>query len=250
MCGGAAGLLFARWGTIALVTRVANGAEYVPLSISPDSRVLGFTLGVCLLTGILFGLAPALRVTRSDLTPVQKERVRTPAGTGGRSNLSNLVVVLQVAVSLFLLVGAGLLVRTLRELENQDWGFARDKVLVVSIDPKRAGYKPDQLAALYHELLDRVNALPGVRSASLALYSWLSDMEVLQGVAVPGYTPQPDERTTVQVNLVGSTVSRNRGYDSAAWPRIRCPGYGRLSSRGGCERGACAQILFRTEPDR
>jgi predicted permease len=211
MCGGAAGLLFARWGTLALVTRVANGAGYVPLSVSPDSRVLGFTLGVCLLTGILFGLAPALRVSHSDLTPVLKESVRTPAGPGGRWGLSNLLVVLQVAVSLFLLVGAGLLVRTLRELENQDWGFAREKVLVVSIDPKRAGYKPEQLPALYQQLLDRVNALPGVRSASLALYSWLSDMEVLQSVTVPGYTPQPDERTTVQVNLVGPRYFETEG---------------------------------------
>jgi predicted permease len=211
MCGGAAGLLFARWGTIALVTRVANGAHYVPISITPDSRVLGFTLGVCLLTGILFGLAPALRVSRSDLTPVQKESVRTLAGTRARSNLSNLLVVLQVAVSLFLLVGAGLLVRTLRELENQDWGFAREKVLVVSIDPKRAGYKPEQLTALYQQLLDRFNALPGVRSASLALYGWLSDMEVVLRITVPGYTPQPDERTSVQVNLAGPRYFETEG---------------------------------------
>ena len=211
MCGGAAGLLFARWGTIALVTRVANGAEYVPLIISPDSRVLVFTFGVCLLTGILFGLAPALRTSHSDLTSVQGESVRTPTGTRGRSNLSNLLVVLQVAVSLFLLIGAGLLVRTLRELENQDWGFARDKVLVVSIDPKRAGYKPEQLGSLYQQLLDRASALPGVRSASLALYSWLSDMEVLQNVTVPGYTPQPGERTAVQVNLAGPRYFETEG---------------------------------------
>jgi len=84
MCGGAAGLLFARWGTIALVTWVANGAEYLPLSVGPDSRVLVFTLGVCLLTGILFGLAPALRTSHSDLTPVQGESVRTPTGTRSR----------------------------------------------------------------------------------------------------------------------------------------------------------------------
>ncbi len=211
MCGGAAGLLFARWGTIALVTRVANGADYVPLSVSPDSRVLGFTLGLCFLTGILFGLAPALRVSHGNLTPALKESVRTAVGGGGLWSLSNLLVVSQVAVCLLLLIGAGLLVRTLRALENQDWGFARENVLVMSIDPKRAGYKPQQLPALYQQLLDRVNALPGVHSASLALYSWLSDMEVIQGITVPGYTPQPDERTTVQVNLVGPRYFETEG---------------------------------------
>ena len=209
--GGAAGLLFARWGTIALVTRVANGAEYVPLSLSPDSRVLGFTLGVCLLTGILFGLAPALRASRIDLTPALKESVRTAAGSGGQWSLSNLLVVTQVAISLFLLIGAGLLVRALRALENQDWGFVREKVLVVSIDPKGAGYKPEQLSALYQQMLDRPNALPGVRSASLALYSWLSDMEVIHRITVPGYTPQPDERTSVQVNLAGPRYFETEG---------------------------------------
>ncbi|PYV15694.1 MAG: hypothetical protein DMG21_14320 [Acidobacteria bacterium] len=210
MCGGAAGLLFARWATAALVTRVANGAAFVPVSVSPDSRVLGFTLGVCVLTGILFGLVPALRASRGSLTAALKGGALASAG-GGRRGPSNILVVSQVAVSLFLLIGAGLLVRALRALENQDWGFARDKVLVVNIDPKRAGYKPDELPALYQQLLDRVNALPGVGSASLALYSWLSDMEVIQGVTVPGYTPQPDERTSVQVNVVGPRYFETEG---------------------------------------
>src|SRR6059058_4383477 len=194
LCGGAAGLLFADWGTTALVTRVANGADYAPLSVSPDSRVLGFTLCVCVLTGILFGLAPALRLSYNNLTPALKESVRTAVGGGGPWGLSNLLVVSQVAVSLVLLIGAGLLVRALQALDNQDWGFGREKVLIVSIDPKPAGYKPEQLPALYRQLLDRVNALPGVHSASLALYSWLSDVEVIQRITVPGYTPQTDER--------------------------------------------------------
>ncbi|PYV25051.1 MAG: permease, partial [Acidobacteria bacterium] len=211
LCGGAAGLLFASWGTTALVARVANGADYVPLSVSPDSRVLGFTLCVCILTGILFGLAPALGVIRGNVTLTLKENVRTAFGGGGRWSLSSLLVVSQVAVSLFLLIGAGLLVRALRALENQDWGFAHEKVLVVNIDPKRAGYRPEQLPALYRQLLDRVNALPGVHSASLALYSWLSDIEMIRRITVPGYTPQPDERTSVQVNLAGPRYFETEG---------------------------------------
>jgi predicted permease len=211
LCGGAVGLLFARWGTIALVTRVANGAGYLPLSADPDSTVLGFTFGVCVLTGILFGLAPALRSSHADLTPALKQSVQTPRGAGVRWSVSDPLVVFQLAVSLFLLIGAGLLVQALRTLENQDWGFSGQKVLVVNIDPKRAGYKPDELPGLYQELLDRLNALPGVRSASLALYSWLSDMEVLQRVTVPGYMPQPNERTTVQVNLVGPRYFETEG---------------------------------------
>ena len=211
MCGGAAGLLFARWGTVALVTRIANGTAYLPVRVSPDQGVLGFTLGVCFLTGILFGLAPALRASHVNLTPALKESVGAAGRSGGGSRLSNLLVVSEVAACLFLLIGAGLLVRALQVLENQDWGFARERVLVVNIDPKRAGYKPEQLAALYQQLLDRVNALPGVRSASLALYSWLSDMEVIQGITVPGYMPQPGERTSVQVNLVGPRYFETEG---------------------------------------
>ena len=192
------------------MAQVANGASYLPLSVNPDSKVLALTLGICVLTGILFGVAPAVRASRADLTPALKESVRTSAGAGGRWGLSNLLVVLQVAISLFLMIGAGLLVRTLRALENQDWGFAREQVLLVSIDPKQAGYKPEQLSALYQQLLDRVG-LPGVRSASLALYSWLSDMEVGQGVTVPGYTPQPNERTSVQINLAGPRYFETEG---------------------------------------
>jgi len=140
-----------------------------------------------------------------------KEDVRTAFGGAGRWSLTGLLVVSQVAMSLFLLIGAGLLVRALQALVNQDWGYSREKVLVVSVDPKRAGYKPEQLPTLYGNLLDRVNAIPGVQSASLALYSWLSDMEVIQRIAVPGYTPQPDERTSVQVNLVGPRYFETEG---------------------------------------
>jgi predicted permease len=211
LCGGAAGLLFARWGTIALVAGVANGAGYIPLSVSPDSRVLGFTLGICFLTAILFGLAPALRASRGELTPALKEGSRNGQGRGEGWAAASPLVVFQVAVSLFLLIGAGLLARALRTLANQDWGFTREQVLVVSMDPKRAGYKPAQLPVFYRQLLDRVNALPDVRCASLALYSWLSDMEVLQPITVPGYTPQPDERTTVQVNLAGPRYFETEG---------------------------------------
>jgi len=209
--GGAAGLVFATWWTTALVKRVANGSEFIPLSISPDSRVLGFTLAICILTGILFGLAPALRSGRSDLMPTLRESVRTAMGVGGRWNVSNLLVVFQVAVSMFLLIGAGLLVRALRALQNQDWGFGGGNVLLVNFDPKRAGYQPAQLPALYRQVLDQVNALPSVRSASLALYSWLSDTKVLQKVAVPGYASQVGERTTVQVNLVGPRYFETEG---------------------------------------
>jgi predicted permease len=211
MCGGGVGLLFARWWTSVLVKRVANGSDFVPLSINPDSRVLGFTLVVCVLTGILFGLAPALRASQGELTPALKKSLRTAKGVGTRWSASNLLVVFQVAVSLFLLIGAGLLVQTLRALERQDWGFSGKKVLLVNIDPKRAGYKPQQLSGLYQQILDRVNGLPAVRSASLALYSWLSDMKVLQKLTVPGYTPQSGERTTVQINLAGPRYFETEG---------------------------------------
>ncbi|MGO8786334.1 MAG: ADOP family duplicated permease [Terriglobia bacterium] len=204
--GGVLGLAFAVWGTRSLINFVAGTASYIPLDPIPDVRVLAFTLGVCLLTGIFFGLAPALRVSRASLASSLKERSRTMSGSSGghgRIPLPKILVASQVALSLLLLVGAGLFVRTLRNLAHQDFGFNRSNILLVTIDPHMAGYKPDQVRSLYGEILHRMTALPGVQSATLSMTPPLSGMSWTDAATIPGHAPQPNEDMGVSLNSVG-----------------------------------------------
>jgi predicted permease len=170
--GGTLGLLFAEWGTGFLLTVLCYGRTAVSFELEPDVRILGFTLAVSLLTGILCGLAPALRATRVDLNPVLK-------GTGSRESrplrhgLARSLVVSQVALSLVLLIAAGLLIRSLGQLYQVDTGFNRDKVLVGWVIPVLAGYDHAKEMRLYEELTEKLNAIPGVRSASLSRYRLL-----------------------------------------------------------------------------
>jgi len=170
--GGALGLLFAEWGVGFLLTVLSYGRAAVSFALEPDVRILAFTLGVSLLTGILCGLAPALRATRVDLNPVLK-------GTGSRESrplrqgLAKSLVVSQVALSLVLVIAAGLLIRSLRQLYQVDTGFNRDKVLVGWVIPVLAGYDHSKEMRLYEALLERLNAIPGVSSASLSRYRLL-----------------------------------------------------------------------------
>jgi predicted permease len=170
LIGAAIGLVFAFWGTRVLLNFVVGDAKYTALTASPDWRVFCFTLGVSLLTGILFGIAPALRVSRTNSAPVLNATARTAAGSGGRSGrlLPKVLVTAQVVLSLVLLAGAGLFLRTLQNLQNQDFGFNRHNLLLVRFNAKFAGYKAEQLDGLYQRMLGRVAALPGVRSVTLA----------------------------------------------------------------------------------
>jgi len=168
--GGALGLVLAFAGTRILIKFIAGEASHSALAATPDIRVLAFTSAICVLTGLLFGLAPALRVSRTDVTGALNANSRTAAGAGGRSGrlMPNLLVTGQVMFSLVLLAVAGLFLRTLHNLHSQDLGFNRTNILLVTTSPKFAGYKPEQLNALYDRILGRIDALPGVRSATLS----------------------------------------------------------------------------------
>ncbi|HEV2665860.1 MAG TPA: ABC transporter permease, partial [Blastocatellia bacterium] len=156
--GGALGLVFAMW--------IKNGllavSDWGPRALEPklDWRVLGFTLGLSLLTGIVFGLAPAWRATKVDLTPALKDSGRSSSGAS-RSLLSRGLVVMQVALSLLLLVGAGLFVRTLLNLQRVDPGFNTKNLLLFSVSPNLIGYKDERLVQLYDRMTERLEALPG-----------------------------------------------------------------------------------------
>jgi predicted permease len=192
LIGGIAGVLLAQWGVSLLVARVAAST---PLDIKPDLSVLLFSVGVSLASGILFGIAPAIRATKTDLTSALKER--STQGRRGRFNLGSVLVVTQVAVSLILLVGAGLFARSLVKLQQEDLGFNRDNVLLVSIDSRLAGYKPAELSALYRQLYDRLSALPNVRSVTMASYSPMSGSGSSSSLLVRGYTARKGEDTDV-----------------------------------------------------
>ena len=168
--GGTLGLVLAFLGTGTLIKFMVGEPSHTALAASPDLRVLGFTSAVCVLTGLLFGIAPALRVSRTNVSSALSASARTAGSSGGRSGrlLPNLLVTGQVMLSLVLLAVAGLFLRTLHNLHAQDLGFDRTNILLVRTSPKFAGYKPEQLNALYERILSRMDALPGVRSATLS----------------------------------------------------------------------------------
>jgi predicted permease len=191
--GGAAGLLVAYWGTQGVGRLLHHGPGPLPIDLAPDGRALAFTAAVALLTGILFGLMPALRSTRLDLTPVLKKG--GAAGGRSRSRLRSGLVVAQVALSLVLLVVAGLFARSLQKLMEEDLGFHPEHVLLVSVNPKLIGYQGANMLQLYQHLLGRVEAAPGVRSASASLSAGIIGGGRWHNLmTVPGYTPKPGEK--------------------------------------------------------
>ncbi|MGH9451104.1 MAG: ABC transporter permease, partial [Terriglobia bacterium] len=212
--GGACGILLAFWGTHILLALIASGRESLFLDVHPDGMILAFTAAVSLVTGILFGLAPALRATHVDITPALKENAGSaPANRGAKSKLGRALVVAQVAASLLLLIGAGLFVRTLENLENQNLGFNRHNLLLFGIGPGRTGYEGERLANLYKELLLRIQALPGVESASLSERGLIGAGETIDGITIEGYTPKSasDNQVKAWVNAVGPQFFKTTG---------------------------------------
>ncbi len=192
LAGGACGVLLARVATRLLVAYMSAGQTPIVLELNPDLRVLSFTATVSVLTGVLFGLTPALRATRIDLTPSLKTVGRSVRG-GFRSG--KILCVTQVALSLILLIGAGLFVRSLQKLNGQDSGVDRDRVLIVRVEPRGSdqrnipGTSP-RLDRTYRELLTRVTAIAGVRSCSLAQFT----PTTLRGNSVPFTLPSGAEQ--------------------------------------------------------
>jgi predicted permease len=202
LAGGTLGIIFAWWGSRALLLLGSEGAAPLPIDVTPNVRILGFTLLVSLLTAILFGLWPAFIVTREEVNAVLK----SSASLRPRLPLSRQLVVAQVALSLLLLTGAGLFVQTLRNLHTRDLGFAAKQILQARIDPQASGYEPKQLPELYRQLRERLNSAPGVRSVSLAGSGFRTGSSRTCCIAVEGYSPQPTEDREVQ------TLSVTPGY--------------------------------------
>jgi predicted permease len=202
--GGALGVLFAYWASPVLVALMGRGQNGLTLDVHPDLAVLVFTLLVALATGIAFGLVPALRATRiSGSESAQAYSRNVTASRSGRT-LGRALVVAQVALSLVLIIGAGLLVRTLQNLETLNPGFSRKNVLLFGLDPDKAGYEGQRAAELREELLDRIDHMPGVRSASFSFLTPISGGGWDNFArSVEGYTPYPGEDMDIYLNAVG-----------------------------------------------
>ncbi len=203
--GGGLGLLLASWG---LELLPALGVEKIPRlqEISLDTRALGFTLATALLTGVIFGLAPAFQAIKFDLQSSLKEGGRASASPKGR-RLRNALVVTEVALSLVLLAGAGLLIRSFWRLQQVDTGFTTERLLTMRLFPPASTYPDDlRVAAFYEELLQRLRSLPGVKDAAAAT-----------SVPIGG----GNAGTVIQIEGGPSDVDFNRGAEF----RIVSPGY-------------------------
>jgi predicted permease len=185
--GGAGGALFAFWGKSVLVALTDKDTGLLPSSVdlSLNWRVLAFTLAVSLLTGALFGLAPAWRATGHDLTTALKQSRRA---TGAVSRLSKGLIVAQVALSLLLLVGAGLFIRTLYNLQQVDLGFNQENLLIFKLRPEQGGYKDERLLQFYERLFDRLDNLPGVRAATFMRTPLIAQDNWMNGILLSGET--------------------------------------------------------------
>jgi predicted permease len=220
--GGAVGLAVAYSGTRILLSLAFPDAPHLPIAASPSLPVLGFALAVSVVTGIVFGLAPAWVTSHSD--PAEAPR-GVNRSTRDRSSLpQRSLIVFQAALSLVLLGGAGLLTRTLRNLEHQNFGIETTNRYVLHLDPAGAGYTAEKLPALYQTLEQRFGALPGVESVGLALYSTLEGNNWGETVRLEGRPePRPNEDANASwdrvsprfFETVGQSVIRGRGFTEA-----------------------------------
>ena len=194
MLGAGFGMLFAVWIKDGLFAVGSWGHLGMPaLNPQLDWRVLGFTLAVSLLTGVVFGMAPAWRATRFDLTPSLKESSRSFTAAS-RSWLTKSLVIAQVSISLLVLVGAGLLVRTLINLQHVDMGFNANNLLVFTVEPNLIGYKDERLAQLYHQIAEHIEAVPGVNSVTFSRMPLLAFSSYTNMVFLSGAQAGPDGR--------------------------------------------------------
>jgi len=186
-----------------VVVNVAGGAQQLILDVHLDSRALLFTAAVALVTALLFGLMPAFRATRVDLTPALKEGAGGGLGSSPQLRVSRLLIAGQVALSTLLLAGAGLFVRTLINLSSVDPGFQARQLLIFNVDGSRSGYQGDKLVGLYERIREKVAAIPGVRAATLSGVALISGSMSSNTITVPGYKGKNGQSPDTYTMLVG-----------------------------------------------
>jgi len=201
LAGGLAGIALAIWMDRALLDFLPQGDSPLTISTAPDLRILAFTLAIALLTGVIFGLAPALQSTRPHLAETLKDQVGSIAG-GTSVGLRKSLVVAQVTLSLLLLIGAGLFIGSLRNLRDLDPGFRTTNLLEFSIDPTLNGYPAARTLDFYRQLRENLDAIPGVESASLAIMPVLTGNEWDNTMSVEGFANKPAEAPDPHMNFV------------------------------------------------
>ena len=203
IAGTALGACLAWRGMHLLLALASEGPEAIPLSLAPDYRVLGFTLLVTCATAMLFGMAPALRATRLELTPALRDG-RGASSAATRGTLSQSLIVGQVALSILLLAAAGLFLRSLRNLTQVDLGFDPRNVTVFSLDEYAANLPLDaRLTQLEQQIEQKVQAIPGVQSASFSMFTF-NEGEWSSGMMMQGVPPTKQNSDDVLYNVIGT----------------------------------------------
>jgi predicted permease len=212
--GGIAGLALAAVGAPLVLGLFVNPDVPDPVSTRPDLRILSFAFGVATLTGVLFGLVPALRSTRPDLAPTLKDQASSVIG--GHARLRKILVASQVAVSLLLLIGAVLFIRTLDNLLAVDVGFRTSALVSFSLDPPLNGRNATETKVFAKALLDRLRAAPGVESAGLSTVRLLERSQWSSTIAVDGYQATDGENMNQLCNSISPDFFRTMGIPFVA----------------------------------
>jgi predicted permease len=208
--GGILGAFLAAWGADLLLALVSGGVSDLSLQVQGDYRVFLFTAAASLLTGILFGLTPALRATRLDVNRTLAASVRGSIGGRGGVRTGRMLVVAQVALSLLLLMGATLFVRTLHNLVALPLGYNRDHILMARIDPVSAGYKGATVPALYEQVREKLMAIPGVRDVTLSQQG-LFGGDSGDRISLDSASPHNREETRSRWTLIGPDYFKTMG---------------------------------------
>jgi len=199
--GAVLGLVLATWGTSLLLTLFVDSESAVSVNASPDARILAFNFALALAAGLVFGLVPAWQTTRPELAPTLKEQSGSVV-SGGSVRLRKAIVVVQVALSLLLLIGAGLFVRSLSNLLAQDPGFNADSLVAFNVEPSLNGYESDKTKRFAGALLERLKASPGVTAAGVSNIPILNGGSWNSTVMIDGRAARPGEPVIAYNNLV------------------------------------------------
>ncbi|HXJ95529.1 MAG TPA: ABC transporter permease [Terriglobia bacterium] len=210
--GALVGLVFAFWADKALMAiYLPADSQGLSISTAPDSRILLFTLAMTVATALVFGLVPALRTTKPDVARTLKDQAGAVVG-GGHGRLRNALVVAQVALSLLLLIGAGLFLRTLNNLSRMGPGFPVERLIGFYVDPSLAGYNTARTEVFYRDLMDSLGSVSGVKSVALASMRILEGNEWDSSVTVEGYNPaKADDRAEPYMNQISANYFATLG---------------------------------------
>ncbi|HEY7289650.1 MAG TPA: ABC transporter permease [Vicinamibacterales bacterium] len=209
--GGIIGLALATWTTKVLIGFLPSTGTPHVITGAIDARVLAFNFALALATGVVFGLVPALRSTKPALAPTLKDQVGAVVGGGSSVRLRKTLVIVQVAISIVLLIGAGIFIRSLRNLRLLDLGLRTDNLIAFNVSPTISGYSPLRTKRFEKELLERVKTLPGVSSMAFAQMGLLEGNEWDSSITVEGYDAKPGEEIDPYCNAVSPDYFKTMG---------------------------------------